>query len=247
MVAKKTELNLINELIKKISPVDSGRKMIRLGPDKDGGYIIPDDLEGITACFSPGVADEAGFELDCTKRGMTVYMADASVEAPPIENNKFSFIKKFLGAVSKDNQITLDSWVLDQTKKVSNDLILQIDIEGAEYEVFINASEELLSRFRIIVVEFHNLDYLFDSTFYRVARAAFDSILKHHSCVHIHPNNTAGVITSSGLSIPKTMEFTFYRNDRMPSVISPALIPNPLDIDCDPNKPTIKIPVCWNK
>ena len=60
MVAKKTELNLINELIKKISPVDSGRKMIRLGPDKDGGYIIPDDLEGITACFSPGVADEAG-------------------------------------------------------------------------------------------------------------------------------------------------------------------------------------------
>lgn len=245
MTAKKTQMNVLSDLIKKLSPLSSGRKMIRVGPDKDGGYLVPDDLNGILECFSPGVADEAGFELDCANRGMKVYMADASVEAPPFKHENFHFIKKYLGSYSSDTLMTLDSWVSEKSENSTSELILQIDIEGAEYEVFINASEELMNRFRIIVVEFHNLDYLFDSAFFGVAKSAFEKILRKHSCVHIHPNNTGGVLNSSGIGIPMTMEFTFYRNDRMPSTKTPAHIPHALDVDCNPKQPTIKIPECW--
>lgn len=38
--------------------------MIRIGEVHDSSYIIPDDLEGITACFSPGVGPSSSFELD---------------------------------------------------------------------------------------------------------------------------------------------------------------------------------------
>jgi hypothetical protein len=35
----------------------------------------------------------------------------------------------------------------------AGDLILQMDIEGAEWPVILNASQEVLTRFRIIVLE----------------------------------------------------------------------------------------------
>ena len=44
------------ELLTRLYPYDSGHTLLRLGPNGDGGYLVPDDLDGITHCFSPGVA-----------------------------------------------------------------------------------------------------------------------------------------------------------------------------------------------
>ena len=63
------------------------------GPDGDGGYLVPDDLEGIVACFSPGVSNVAGFEKDCALKGMKVFMADASVEARPRSIRSLSLLR----------------------------------------------------------------------------------------------------------------------------------------------------------
>ena len=37
-----------------LSPCSNGHSLIRVGAARDGGYLVPDDLEGIVACFSPG-------------------------------------------------------------------------------------------------------------------------------------------------------------------------------------------------
>lgn len=50
--------------------------LIRLGPMSYEGYLIPDDLEGIEACFSPSVGFNSIFEKDCADRGMKVFLAD---------------------------------------------------------------------------------------------------------------------------------------------------------------------------
>jgi hypothetical protein len=42
-------------LLERLYPVEGGHPLIRVGPDGDGGYLLPDDLSGIVACFSPGV------------------------------------------------------------------------------------------------------------------------------------------------------------------------------------------------
>jgi hypothetical protein len=44
----------------------------------------------------------------------------------------------------------------------SDDLILQMDIEGAEWHVLLNVSRDTLRRFRIIVIELHDLERLMD-------------------------------------------------------------------------------------
>lgn len=42
--------------------VPDSKDLIRLGPNGDGGYLVPDDLTGIEACFSPGVCATSEFE-----------------------------------------------------------------------------------------------------------------------------------------------------------------------------------------
>ena len=45
----------IVEVFQLLKPKASKTPLIRIGGDGDGSYLVPDDLEGITACFSPGV------------------------------------------------------------------------------------------------------------------------------------------------------------------------------------------------
>jgi len=39
------------EFLKRLHPYDADKPLIRVGGDGDGGYLIPDDLEGIKYCF----------------------------------------------------------------------------------------------------------------------------------------------------------------------------------------------------
>ena len=131
----------------------------------------------------------------------------------------------------------------DISKK--GDLMLQMDIEGWEYFAFLNISNELLNRFRIIVVEFHNLQNLWVPSFYDQANAVFSKILETHSCVHIHPNNDSPIHSYNGVDIPPLAEFTFYRNDTIQHNGYVSEFPNPLDRDNVADKPSIYLPKQW--
>ncbi len=117
--------------------------------------ICPDDFENVAVCFSPGVDVNASFEFDLHKRkGINSHLADYSVDGPPMGFKSKSFTKKYLGTVDDSIFTTLDTWVRGQDEFLStDDLLLQMDIEGGEYLSLLGASEEVLKRFRIIVVE----------------------------------------------------------------------------------------------
>jgi hypothetical protein len=95
-------------LIDRLRPVKTEYELIRLGPNSDGGYVVPNDLDEINACYSPGVSFVSGFEEDCSKRGMEVYLADASVDGPTIQNKRFHFTKKYIGAMNNAVFMTMD-------------------------------------------------------------------------------------------------------------------------------------------
>jgi len=243
---KMTGNDELQSLLNKLKPVTCGKDLIRLGPDGDGGYLVPNDLEGIKACFSPGVDRISGFESDCANMGMNVYMADKSVEKPPELHELFHFTKKYLGVTTDDDFMTLDDWVAASIPESQDDLLLQIDIEGFEYEVFLGASERLLNKFRIIAVEFHNLQELRNKPFFNLTSRVFDKLLQSHRCVHNHPNNCCGTVKYAGIEIPRVTELTFLRKDR---VVKPSFIstfPHPLDCDNTTNPP-LYLPKCWYK
>jgi hypothetical protein len=241
-----TSPSAVEAIIKLLRPYDTQRELIRLGPLGDGGYLVPDDLDGISACFSPGVSNVSGFEKDCAQRGMQVYLADRSVNGPAEAHPLFNFTKRYLGALTNVDFMTMDSWVNATNHNGTSDLLLQIDIEGYEYEVFLSMSDDLIKRFRIIVAEFHFLDQFWNRPFFAIAGQAFKKILQTHICVHIHPNNCCGQISKKGLVIPRAMEFTFYRADRAFKNGHRNQFPHPLDTD-NTNNASLPLPECWYK
>jgi hypothetical protein len=114
----------LHSLVGKLHPMKSGKDLIRLGPKTDSRYLIPDDLVGIKACFSPGVGYVSGFEKDCVEMGMNVFLADKSVDGSAQEDELFSFIKKFIGNKTNDDFITLNNWVAASNQSSSSDLML---------------------------------------------------------------------------------------------------------------------------
>jgi hypothetical protein len=232
------------ELLHSLRPVVTEHPLIRLGPKGDGGYLVPDDIEGIQACFSPGVSNSSDFELACAQRGMQVYMADYSVDGPATAHPNFHFQKKFVGATTSDVFMTMADWIRESGVDPSDELLLQIDIEGHEYETFLSMPDDLMRRFRIIVVEFHRLHQLWSLPFFRLASSAFRKILQTHACVHLHPNNCRSSVYMQGIDIPRVMEFTFLRRDRFTQSGFATRFPHPLDADNTRNA-TLPLPDCW--
>jgi FkbM family methyltransferase len=229
-------------------PVPSPTPLVRLGPTGDGGYLVPDDLENIKACFSPGVSDEAGFELAFANRGVPCFLADASVPEEPVKHEKIFFDPLFLGPISDSKKfISLEDWV--EQKSVENgDLILQMDIEGAEYDVLGNAPPELLKRFRLIAIELHNFEFILTNRFSALSFEAFLNILlEHFEVVHIHPNNNRRPVFHKGIEIPPVIEMTLLRKDRFvgKQSLGPVTLPHPLDSDNSPRRKHLTFSRDW--
>ena len=164
-------------LLAELYPIETDEALIRVGPMGDGGYLVPDDLEELGAVFSPGVSVESGFELDCARRGLPVFLADGSVEQPLLHHERFHFRRAFLGPYSAPGVITMEEWVAAASPEPHGDLLLQMDIEGDEYVVFLTTPASLLQRFRIMVVEFHYLHLLPTLQFFRLAAPVFRRLL----------------------------------------------------------------------
>jgi hypothetical protein len=241
---KTTDAERVHALIRRLHPVSCDRELIRLGPEGDGGYLVPNDLQGIEACFSPGVSNVVGFERDCADMGMRVFMADASVEHPPEVHPRFQFIKKFIGSTTQGEFISFEEWVNGSAIDSHADLLLQMDIEGCEYDTLLSIPNGLQMRFRIIVVEFHHLDHLFSEPMFSIYSKAFEKVLSTHTCVHIHPNNVRRALTVGTLEIPQIAEFTFLRNDRISHPKFAQQFPHPLDRDNVENA-SLCLPKSW--
>jgi hypothetical protein len=243
-VKKQLKKRFILNLIRSLHPIKTNSELIRFGGDGDGGYLIPNDLTNIEACFSPGVGDISEFEIQCAEMGMKVFMADASVEPPILPYKEMVFIKKFIGNNNNNNFISMEKWINSTTINKNSDLILQMDIEGHEFDAINSIPLILLKRFRIINIEFHSLQNLSKKKYYFEARKTFKKLLKNHKCVHIHPNNCCGIKTKEGIEYPVVAEFTFYRKDRIKFSQKANLFPHPLDEENTLNAP-IALPKVW--
>ena len=120
-----------------------------------------------------------------------------------------------------------------------------MDIEGAEYEVILSSEDELIKRFRILIIEFHGLDRLLNLSGYNYINATFTKILKNFDIVHIHPNNCLLPIKARNIVIPPIMEFTFLRKDRSTSKIANKNFPHILDAPNVPENENYTLPACW--
>jgi hypothetical protein len=216
-------------------------QLVRVGGTSDGAYLIPDDLAGIDACFSPGVNNFKNFEDELANQyGIKCHMCDFSSDPSrfrtPLVEGMQTFKKKWLDINGNSDSVSLEEWIDEYSPVASKDLILQIDIEGAEYRNLLASPDSTLKRFRIIVIELHRLGaFKNPELLSKEVEPLLRKLHETHICVHAHPNNCCGdfIDGETGLNIPNIIEVTLLRRDRFEGDSSrfyQPKLPHPFDI-----------------
>ena len=197
-------------------------ELIMVGDGTDGTYVLPNDLAGVEFCFSPGVGPTSQFEeflYDHFK--IKSFLIDASVEKVPSSRTDFyNFEKKFLGAFTHADTVCLKDWVNEKVGALSQDLLLQMDIEGAEYASILESDDDTLKRFRIIALELHGLDLLNNQVFASMFEQVLRKLSQNFIVCFARANDCCGEVSIGGTKLPRVMELTLIRKDRVHSIVN---------------------------
>lgn len=237
----------VREALELLTPWDVGLELIRVGGDGDGGYLVPNDLGGIEALFSPGVSETWDFERFVADHyRMPSFMVDGSVEAPSGLGPLQHFEKRWLGAKSRGDIISLEDWIDRSALPPEVDLMLQMDIEGSEFSVLAATPLAVLRRFRVVVIEFHGLDWMSVSPILKTRiLPSLRKMAVDFEVVHVHPNNCCGTTSVFGVQVPKVLEVTYVRRDRVMRSPVRSCLPHALDRDCVEENPSVEIAPLW--
>ena len=241
-------INHIRHLYDLIRPQTcAGLRKIRCGNSgSDSGYVMVDDFQGIQAALSLGIGTDISWDIEMTQRGVDVYQYDHTVE-PPAEcasNARLHFYKCGISGRTDSALIfrTIDEILSAEMAGYKGDLILKIDIEGCEWDVFEHMSDATLSRFRQICIEIHNP--LARPT-QRARRqrniAVMEKLSRRFAPVHLHANNAGPVRYFFGLGVPKLLEINYLRRDGQMFSNSTETYPGELDAPNVPSEPEIEI------
>ncbi len=95
-----TSIDDLKRFYRKLWPQESrySEKLIRLGGDFYGVYILPADFDGIQWCFSPGSAGRASFENDLYRlMGIKSFVCDDWSEEPDNDGSIAGFTNRLIG------------------------------------------------------------------------------------------------------------------------------------------------------
>ena len=145
--------------------------------------------------------------------------------------------------------MTLPNWLKESNITEPERMILQMDIEGGEYEVLVYEDTETLESFSVLVIEFHNFEKLFEKQFLKMVSSIFNKLYKNFKICHAHPNNCGSIASLDGIDVPRVMEVTFLRNDLVKrfSTDTPISLPHILDSRNVAQDEDIVLPNVWWK
>ncbi|WP_037376858.1 FkbM family methyltransferase [Selenomonas sp. AB3002] len=229
----------LRELMHTKRPVD--KQLIRTGRGEDGGYIMLDDFESCKVAYSFGIADDVSWDKYMAERGIDVYMYDHTIEGLPEENQHFHWQKTGVAGVY-DSAVpelrTLPQLMEDNGHTGRSGMILKMDVEGAEWEVFRNLPAGFLNCFDQILLELHDMNSLEK---YQDIAASLKTLNETHQLVHVHGNNCAHYLMCNGLVVPGAMECTYISKEKYSFKEDETFYPDELDASNDRRWPDIML------
>ena len=203
--------------------------LTRYGNDSDGGYIMVNDLEQYKIAYSFGINDDVSWDRDMATYGIDVYMYDHTIDWLPEENEHFHWKKTGIigehDANIKDLK-TLDTLLEENGHQHENNMLLKIDVEGAEWSVFEHTSQDTLKKFSQIVIEFHDMNNISNAEH---IINALQNLNKTHCPVHVHGNNYRSYSMLDGVVLPDVLECVFLNRNKYKLRKCEQFFPNQLD------------------
>ena len=221
-----------------LNPIRTEIELVRIGGKNDGGYLVPNILQGIQGLISPGVGNSISFDIEIAKN-IPGLLIDGTVNKPIKLPDNLEFLPKLLGGV---DGISLKQ-ILDDYFPEMNNLVMQMDIEGSEWEVLSKTNEIDLSKFRIIIIEFHKMSLLLNrEKFDHLFNPAINKLLKLFTVVHLHCNNGGGFFYFQGIKLPRVIELTLLSKNFHQENYGRSILPHELDESNLSSVPDLRLP-----
>lgn len=228
------------EIFRFLQPKPSAFRMRLVGGKADGSYLLPEELlPSMSLCLSAGCENRKDFEDELTKDfGVVCHLLDFSSDAEKFQTALIPemqhFTKKWLGVATDPESLSMADWLELVNPSETDRMLLQVDIEGAEYGIIGAAGAEILKSFSIIVIEFHRLSQLLSSAQEITDLLyAIRTLESNFVSVHARANNCCG-LKKFGLGehrVPQVMEVTLVRKSLLlEGENQKVLIPHPRDI-----------------
>jgi len=171
---------------------------IRVGSEKDGGYVIPDILADIDVCLSFGISDNCDLELQLTDLGIKVFAIDGSISELPTFNQLIEFTPKYVGRSEDKRFIDANQWIADAVRDYES-VMFSMDIEEYEWEIILEIDDYLLNKVDLFVIELHGLHQLCHRSFLQKVRAALLKLSEKFVVTNVNVNNTSPMVNFKGV------------------------------------------------
>lgn len=225
----------LTDVLPLIQPLsDSEVRLVRVGNEGDGGYVMADFFE-VSAAVSIGIGTNASWDLEIAEKHIPVFMFDHTIRRPPGEIPGGKFRRIGVGNPQKSRRFRHLATVIEevQEKKPGN-LLLKMDIEGCEWGVLEKTTTQDLATCSQIVLEMHGFAALHDLNFRDRVMAVLEKLRNSHLPVHVHGNNFDELVMFGDKWFPSTVEVSYVRRDLLGQDLHPASLESTLDCACDP-------------
>jgi hypothetical protein len=206
----------IRTLVEKLRPVDVvGANKVRMGHDSDGGYVMIDEHD-FERLYSYGVGRDISFEVDFVERWpVPAYLYDHTIDGIPRNDHPalLRWKKEGIAATRLPNLNSLSAHIAENGDTDRENLVLKMDVEGAEWYSILATEDEVLRQFRQIVMELHGLTSQRWNASYEVKAAVLDKMRRSFHLVHAHGNNHGTVYVDQEYLLPDVLEVTYLRRD----------------------------------
>ena len=216
-----------------------GKQLIRTGSLNDGGYVMLDNMIENSIVYNFGIGNDISWDMDLVKRGCTIFQYDHTISGPPIIHPNIHVSK--IGISNKtSNDGTLkaisDLIKINKHEEKSN-LIMNMDVEGCEWDILYGLEREILNKFSQIIIEFHCLFDIVLMERMEEMLSVFKKINESHQVIHIHANNYGRLSIVSGIMLPEVIEITFVRKEDHYFEDNLKNFPTPIDGPNDSQSP----------
>jgi len=222
----------------------AGVGKLRIGGEADGGYVMLDRLRPGQPVFSYGVGPDSSFDADMAARGHPVFMFDHTVEGPAggLPPGATFTREGVAPAPAPERSLdTIEAHLGRHGCLGRRDLILKMDVEGAEWPVLATLPDTVLDAFEQIVVEMHGFHALGDAGLRALVRAALSRLAGRFTVVHVHGNAHGGIGLAEGVPVVRALEVTYARTDLVERTRSRTVFPTPLDRSNKPGTPDLAL------
>ncbi len=222
-----------------------GIDLVRVGKDNDGGYLMLDHFGDGKVAYSFGISRDVSWDRDMAARGYDVLMYDHTINGLPEENERFHWSK--IGVEGRKSYRadldTLTNLIRKNGHDGEKNMILKMDVEGAEWECFEETSSRVFAQFDQIALELHRI-----LNFNKLERmiACLEKLNQTHQCVHIHMNNYSARAYLDNVPYVDCIEVTFANRGNYRFQKCDSSLPHPLDQGCNPLRREIVLGTSYN-